>query len=76
LIEVKGEKASGAQTRYLEAAPLNGDNRNLINVAVQMPEDRREALVGSIPGPRMVRMTSLLVCAFFDIYLRKKPSAF
>ncbi len=40
-----------------------------------LPEDRRNALVGSIPGPRMVRMTSLLVCAFFDIYLRKKPSA-
>jgi pimeloyl-ACP methyl ester carboxylesterase len=43
-------------------------------VILPLPENRREALVGSIPGPRMVRMTSLLVCAFFDIHLRKKPS--
>ena len=39
------------------------------------PGERRISLVGSIPGPRMVRMTSLLVCTFFDIYVRKKPSA-
>ncbi len=31
--------------------------------------------VGASQAPRMVRMTSLLVCAFFDIYLRKKLSA-
>lgn len=39
-----------------------------------LPEDRRTALVGSIPGPKMVRMTSFLVCTFFDVYLRKSPS--
>lgn len=39
-----------------------------------LPEDRRQALVGSIPGPRMVRMTGLLVSAFFDVYLQRKPS--
>jgi pimeloyl-ACP methyl ester carboxylesterase len=39
-----------------------------------LPEDRRQALVGSVPGPRMVRMTSMLVCTFFDIFLQRKPS--
>jgi hypothetical protein len=40
-----------------------------------IPEDRRQSLVGSIPGPRMVRVTSLLVCAFFDVNLQKRPAA-
>jgi len=39
-----------------------------------LAEDRRQALVGGIAGPRMVHMTSLLVCSFFDIYLRMEPS--
>jgi hypothetical protein len=39
-----------------------------------LPEDRRQILVGSVPGPRMVRMTSFLVCAFFDVYLQKRPA--
>lgn len=39
-----------------------------------LPEDRRQTLVGSVPGPRMVQMTSLLVSAFFDVYLQKRPS--
>jgi hypothetical protein len=39
-----------------------------------LPEGRRQTLVGTAPGPRMVRMTSLLVCAFFDVYLQKRPS--
>jgi predicted dienelactone hydrolase len=39
-----------------------------------LPQDRRQTLVGSVPGPRMVRMTSSLVSAFFDVYLQKRPS--
>jgi dienelactone hydrolase len=39
-----------------------------------LPEDRRQTLVGTVPGPRMVRMTSFLVSAFFDVYLQKRPS--
>ena len=44
-------------------------------IMLPLPEDRRQTLVGSIPGPRMVQMTSLLVCAFFDVYLQKRSSA-
>jgi hypothetical protein len=40
-----------------------------------LPANRRKALVGSIPGPRMVRITSFLVCSFFDRYLQSKDSA-
>jgi len=43
-------------------------------VMLPLPEGRRKTLVGSIPGPKMVRMTSFLVYTFFDIYLRKRPS--
>ena len=39
-----------------------------------LPGDRRQTLVGSVPGPRMVHMTSFLVSAFFDVYLQTKPS--
>jgi predicted dienelactone hydrolase len=39
-----------------------------------LPDDRREILVGSIAGPRMVQITSFLVRAFFDTYLQSKPS--
>ena len=41
-----------------------------------LPENQRKrALVGNIPGSRMVRMTSSLICAFFDIYLQNRPAA-
>ena len=39
-----------------------------------LPQGRREALVGNVSGPRMVRMTSVLVSAFFDTFLLKKPA--
>jgi predicted dienelactone hydrolase len=40
-----------------------------------LPEDRRIALVGTIEGSRMVRVTSFLVRTFFDTYLQgKTPS--
>ena len=40
-----------------------------------MADDRRLALVGGVPGPRMVRMASLLVCTWFDVYLLQRPSS-
>jgi pimeloyl-ACP methyl ester carboxylesterase len=34
---------------------------------------RTKLLVGAVSGPRMVQMTSVLVCAFFDVHLQMKP---
>jgi predicted dienelactone hydrolase len=44
-------------------------------ILLPLPQARRESLVGTISGPRMVRMTSFLVSAFFDAYLQAQPSA-
>lgn len=44
-------------------------------VMLPIPAGRKEALVGSVPGPRMVHMTSFLICTFFDVYLQGKPSS-
>jgi pimeloyl-ACP methyl ester carboxylesterase len=38
-------------------------------VLLPIPDPAREELVGTISGPRMVRVTSDLVRAFFDVYL-------
>jgi hypothetical protein len=40
-------------------------------VILELPENQRKRrLVGTVPGPRMVSLTSALVCAFFDVYLQ------
>ena len=35
---------------------------------------RRKRLVGGVPGDRMVRLTSTLVAAFFDVHMQNKPA--
>ena len=43
-------------------------------ILLPLPQARRESLVGTIAGPRMVRVTSFLVSSFFDAYLQAQPS--
>jgi pimeloyl-ACP methyl ester carboxylesterase len=80
--QTRAYRDSGAEAFYAGLstgyrAVINGSTHHAFMDEAFLPVfgDRRATLLGSVPGPRMVQITSSLVRAFFDAYLQNKPSA-
>jgi pimeloyl-ACP methyl ester carboxylesterase len=64
----------GAKTGYLLS--IKGSKHRAFTdwALYPLPVSQREELLGSVPGPRMMQLSSAYIRAFFDLHLRGLPA--